>query len=202
MRRLGDALGCEAMSLYNHYPSKAHVLDALVDRVLADVPIPARQLRPYERLWELAHQWRAMARRHARFYSWLALHRWNSPTGIAFLSEILDCFHAAGLPEESAARGFRVLGYFMLGATLDEIHGYAAGPSSLNPMSSEALEAAYPAVARAGLWFSPEHFDETFAAGLRLVLQGLGVADEPTPMASAGKATGTPSRRSRSTSRV
>lgn len=174
-RRLGEALGCEAMSLYNHFPSKAHVLDALVDRVLASIPIAGRQLNPGERLWQLAHHWREMARRHARFYPWLALHRWNSPTGIAFLGEILDCFRAAGLPDERAARGFRVLGYYMLGATLDEISGYAQGSSSLQPMTQEALSQQHPAVAQAGRWFEPEQFDETFELGLTTVLQGLGI---------------------------
>lgn len=177
-RRLGEALGCEAMSLYNHFPSKAHVLDALVDRVLAAIPIPERSLSPRERLWQLAHNWRAVARQHARFYPWLALHRWNSPTGIAFLGEILDCFHAAGLSDELAARGFRVLGYYMLGATLDEISGYAQGPSSLSPITQEALSMQYAAVAQAGRWFVPEHVDKTFELGLNLVLQGLGFVPE------------------------
>ena len=35
MRRLGKKLGVEAMSLYHHYPSKAHLLDALLDRLIA-----------------------------------------------------------------------------------------------------------------------------------------------------------------------
>lgn len=179
-RRLGHALGCEAMSLYHHFPSKAHVLDALVDRVLSEVPIPDRRLSPGERLWQLAQHWRAMARRHARFYPWLALHRWNSATGVAFLGEILDCFVAAGLSTEQAARGFRVLGYYMLGATLDEISGYAQGASSMNPMTSEELVARHPAVAKAGEFFAPAHFDKTFELGLALVLDGLGIAHPAT----------------------
>ncbi|MBA4177719.1 MAG: TetR family transcriptional regulator [Leptothrix sp. (in: Bacteria)] len=182
-RRLGEALGCEAMSLYNHFPSKAHVLDALVDRVLSGIPIPDRSLAAGLRLRQLAHQWREMARRHARFYPWLALHRWNSPTGIAFLGEILDCFRAAGLSDEAAARGFRVLGYYMLGATLDEISGYAQGPSSLNPMTEQDLKVKHPHVAQAGRYFIPEHFENTFEVGLRSILQGLGVesvAPRPT----------------------
>lgn len=179
-RRLGEALGCEAMSLYNHFPSKAHVLDALVDRVLSGVPIPDRSLSADERLRQLAHHWRTMARRHARFYPWLALHRWNSPTGIAFLGEILDCFVAAGLSDEAAARGFRVLGYYMLGATLDETSGYAHGPSSLNPITEQDLKAKHPQVAKAGRYFTPEHFDKTFEVGLRLVLRGLGI-ESPDP---------------------
>lgn len=175
-RRLGEALGCEAMSLYNHFASKAHVLDALVDRVLSGVPIPARHLGAHERLWQLAHHWRSMARRHARFYPWLALHRWNSEAGIAFLGEILDCFRAAGLSDEAAARGFRVIGYYMLGATIDEISGYAQGPSSLHPLSQQALEAQYPSVAQAGRWFAPTQFDKTFELGLAVLLEGLGIS--------------------------
>lgn len=178
-RRLGEALGCEAMSLYHHFPSKAHVLDALVDRVLAAIPIPERTLPPAQRLRHLAQHWRAMARQHARFYPWLALHRWNSATGVAFLGEILDCFRAAGLSDESAARGFRVLGYYLLGATLDEISGYAQGPSSLNPMTEAELARSHPAVAQAGRYFTPAHFDRTFELGLGLVLQGLGLEARP-----------------------
>jgi AcrR family transcriptional regulator len=180
-RRLGQALGCEAMSLYHHFPSKAHVLDALVDRVLSGIPVPRRDLGPHERLLRLAHLWRALARRHARFYPWLALHRWNSDTGVAFLGEILSCFLDAGLPDEQAARGFRVLGYYMLGATLDESSGYAQGPSSLSPMTEEELARRHPEVARAGRYFAPDQFDQTFELGLALVLQGLGIEPGRAP---------------------
>lgn len=187
-RRLGEALGCQAMSLYNHFPSKAHVLDALVDRVLSSVPIPDRSLPAGRRLRLLALHWREMARQHARFYPWLALHRWNSPTGIAFLGEILDCFRAAGLSEEAAARGFRVLGYYMLGATLDEISGYAHGPSSLNPMTDQELNARHPSVAKAGRYFTPEHFDKTFEVGLCCILQGLDIEPALSRSPQGGKA--------------
>lgn len=178
-RRLGEALGVEAMSLYHHFPSKAHVLDALVDRALAAVPIPDRRLDPGTRLRELALHWRAMARRQARFYPWLALHRWNSDTGVTFLGEILACFIDAGLEPERAARGFRALGYYVLGATLDETSGYARGPSSLQPLTEAELVERHPDVARAGRYFAPEQFDRTFELGLEVLLTGLGVAARP-----------------------
>lgn len=190
MRRLGEAVGCEAMSLYHHYPNKAHVLDALVDRVLSGIRIPQRDLSPYERLRQLAHRWRAMARSHARFYPWLALHRWNSRIGVTFLGEILSCFLDAGLSEEQAARGFRVLGYYMLGATLDETSGYAHGPSSLSPISDEELAREYPEVSRAGRFFVPDQFDQTFELGLALVLQGLGLKPRQAPGATGRTPTG------------
>jgi AcrR family transcriptional regulator len=40
MRRLGAALGVEAMSLYHHFPSKGELLDGLVATVLSEVPLP------------------------------------------------------------------------------------------------------------------------------------------------------------------
>jgi AcrR family transcriptional regulator len=40
MRRLGQALGVEAMSLYNHVASKDEILDGIVDLVAAEVELP------------------------------------------------------------------------------------------------------------------------------------------------------------------
>jgi len=36
MRRLGDALGIEAMSLYHHFPNKDAILDGVVDRIIQE----------------------------------------------------------------------------------------------------------------------------------------------------------------------
>ena len=40
MRRVGEALSVEAMSLYNHVESKAAVLDGIFEAVLAELPPP------------------------------------------------------------------------------------------------------------------------------------------------------------------
>src|SRR5262245_27583882 len=61
-RRLGEELGCEAMSIYHHFPGKAHLMDALVDLMLADGQV---ELLPewdwLERLRRSAHGFREMA---------------------------------------------------------------------------------------------------------------------------------------------
>jgi AcrR family transcriptional regulator len=176
-RKLGQALGCEAMSIYYHFPSKAHLLDALVDRTLSSLPTAPKTLSPGQSLRHMAQAWRTMARERPRFYLWMALHRWNSEVGVRFLAEVLACFHAAGLKPEQAARGFRVLGYYLLGATLDENSGYAHGPSAIQPMPDADVKRLHPQVAQAGRFFSPAHFDATFELGLTVLLQGLGVED-------------------------
>src|ERR1043165_9533546 len=40
MRKLGEALGVEAMSLYNHVPNKAALLDGIHELILTSVPAP------------------------------------------------------------------------------------------------------------------------------------------------------------------
>lgn len=42
MRKLGQALGVEAMSLYNHVANKDGVLDGMLDLVLEEIEVPAR----------------------------------------------------------------------------------------------------------------------------------------------------------------
>lgn len=177
-RKLGEMLGCEAMSIYHHFPSKAHLLDALVDRVIGSLRVPPRELDSVERLRGLARGWREMALRHPRFFPMLSLHRLNSETGVGFLNEILLAFADAGLDRETAARLFRVLAYFLMGAALDEIAGYAQGPSSLKPIDEAELALRFPQIAAAGEFFAPAHFDRTFELGLDLFLKGAGLLPE------------------------
>jgi AcrR family transcriptional regulator len=180
-RKLGMRLHCEAMSIYHHYPSKAHLMDALVDRTLSEIALPSRTLTASGRVRHLAAEWRKLSRRHPKFYLWMALHRWNTPTGVRFLAEVLDSFHAANLSADQAAKAFRALGYYLLGATLEETSGYAHGPSAMNPMSEEDVKRLYPDVAIAGKYFSPDHFDEIFETGLGILLRGLGVETQQEP---------------------
>ena len=174
-RKLGERLGCEAMSIYHHFPSKAHILDALVDRVLGGMPIPDKTQRPAERLRQFADGWRRISLQHPRFYLWLSLHQWNSATGVRFMNEMLACFADAGLSAEMSVRGFRMLGYYVQGATLDESSGYAQGHSSLSPMPQDALEREYPQVATARRYSAPEHFDRTFDLGWDALVRALGL---------------------------
>ena len=40
MRKLGEALGVEAMSLYNHVANKDELLDGMVDLVFSEIELP------------------------------------------------------------------------------------------------------------------------------------------------------------------
>ena len=45
MRKLGEALGVEAMSLYNHVANKDDLLDGMIDLVFSEIDLPSRRSR-------------------------------------------------------------------------------------------------------------------------------------------------------------
>src|SRR5438445_4636103 len=112
-RRLGEELGCEAMSIYHHFPNKAHLMDALVDLMLADARV---ELLPesgwLERLRRSAHGFRAMALKHPKFFPYFAVHRLNTPAGVALIDGIIGILREAGFSDRDAATYFREIGYY------------------------------------------------------------------------------------------
>ncbi|VIO80276.1 TetR/AcrR family transcriptional regulator [Bradyrhizobium ivorense] len=173
-RRLGNELGCEAMSIYHHFPGKTHLMDALVDLMLkaAEVPITGEQ-GWLERLRRAAHGFRAMALKHPKFFPFFATHRLNTPAGVAFIDGIIGILRDAGFSDRDAATYFREIGYYLTGAALDETAGYARGPSAAEPVSGEMIAANFPHLAAAAPYFQPQHFQATFETGLEILLDGI-----------------------------
>ena len=172
-RRLGEALRCEPMSIYHYFPSKQHLLDALVEEMLAGIAEPPAGLEPIERLRSLAFEYRAMAHRYPRFFQLVALHRLNMPAGLAFTERMLGHFRAAVPDDRLAAQVFRAFGYYVVGAALDETAGYAAGPSAAEPASDEYIARVCPQLAAAAPYFKAPWFESTFELGLQMLLKGI-----------------------------
>jgi AcrR family transcriptional regulator len=181
-RRLGNELGCEAMSIYHHFPSKAHLMDALVDLVLAEARVPAAGEGEWlHRLRLAAHNFRAIGLMHPRFFPFFAVHRLNTPSGVAYLDGIIGILREAGFSDRDAARYFREIGYYLTGAALDETVGHAKGPSAAEPVSNETIAANFPHLAAVSSYFQPEQFQATFETGLEMLLEGVRQAHERLP---------------------
>jgi AcrR family transcriptional regulator len=180
-RRLGDELGCEAMSIYHHFPNKAHLMDALVDLMLAEAAarVPAAgQGEWLERLRQAAQGFRAMALMHPKFFPFFAVHRLNTPSGVAYINGVIGILRGAGFSDRDAARYFREIGYYLTGAALDETAGYAKGPSAAEPVSNATIATHFPHLAAVAPYFQPEHFQATFEAGLEMLLEAVRRAHE------------------------
>ena len=172
-RKLAGDLGCEAMSIYYHYPSKAHLFDAMTARCLRKAT-----WLPDDAPWRpaLRHglsEFRRIAHDNPAFFQFMALYRMNSEAGLNLLENVLGIFHRSGFAPEHTARYFRLLSYYVVGAALDETSGYAKGPSAAEPVPGEIVVRDYPTVASVGPYFRPEGFDQTFFTGLDLLLDGI-----------------------------
>lgn len=176
IRKLAKALKCEAMSLYHHFPSKAHLMDALVDRVIAEAKTPDKTLEVFEQLRLVAFEFRGLGLRYPQFFKYLALHRMNTADGIRFLTNVITLFFEAGFDAESSARLFRSFSYYLVGATLDETSGYAKGPSAVEPVSDEVIMRDYPNLAKVGVYFKPGNLESTFNWGLDMFIEGFKMA--------------------------
>ncbi|GAB2176413.1 TetR/AcrR family transcriptional regulator [Dongia sp. agr-C8] len=172
-RRLAEETGCEAMSLYHYYPSKAHLIDALVDRVIGTLEVPPPGGDWIERVRKAAWNYRAMALAHPKLYPLLAVHRLNTATGVRKLDAVIGMFRDGGFDDATAARLFREVGYYITGAALDETAGYAKGPSAAAPASDAEIARDCPNLAAVAPYFKPQHFEPTFAQGLELLLDGM-----------------------------
>lgn len=119
MRKLGEALGVEAMSLYHHVPNKSALTDAMVDRVLEEIGVPD------DPAWRTGLRRRARSQRAA-----LTRHRWalsllasrGAPGRTALLHQdaVLGYLRAAGFSLWAAGLSHSVLDAFVVGFVLQE----------------------------------------------------------------------------------
>jgi len=120
MRRLGEAVGVEAMSLYNHVANKDDLLDGMVDLVFAEIDLPTGRAG-----WKTAMRRRAVSARAA-----LLRHPWavglldsRSSPGPATLRHhdaVLGCLRRAGFSVVAAAHSFSVMDSYIYGFVLQE----------------------------------------------------------------------------------
>ena len=173
MRKLGQELGREAMSLYHFFPSKQHLLDALIDAAIGSIEFAPDTLPAIDRLRHAMRAYRAMAHRYGRLYSVIGVHRINTPTGVKYLERVLTIIREVVGDDELAARTFRTLGYYLVGVALSETLGYAKGPSAADPVDDEFVARECPQLARSARYFQQKEWDKTFELGLEQMLAGL-----------------------------
>ena len=172
-RNLAKALKCEAMSIYHYYPSKTHLLDAMVAICVAELNFPGRGVPWQERLAQLARSYRTMALCHPGFFPFLAVYRMNSKAGLTTMESVVSVFQDIGLSPEGQARSFRIFSYYITGACLDETIGYVRGPSAAEPVPRAEAAQQFPNIMSIGKWFAREHHEATFEKGLHVMITGI-----------------------------
>ena len=120
MRKLAEALGVEAMSLYHHVPNKNDILNGMVDLVFAEIELPT------DADWKTAMRKRAHSARAA-----LNRHRWavglmesRSAPGLATLAHhdaVLGCLLRAGFSMSLTAHAYSLIDSYIYGFALQEL---------------------------------------------------------------------------------
>ncbi len=183
MRKLGEALGVEAMSLYNHVANKDELLDGMVDIVFSEVGLPSGEVD-----WKTAMRRRAVSARQV-----LSRHRWAiglmesrtspGPATLRHHDAVIGCLRGAGFSVAMAAHAFSLLDSYVYGFALQE----ATLPFDTAEQTAEVAEMIlsglqpdqYPHLTELAV----EHvlkpgydYGNEFEFGLDLILDGLELA--------------------------
>jgi AcrR family transcriptional regulator len=174
MRKLGQELGVEAMSLYNHVANKDDLLDGMLDVLVSEIEPPASGDD-----WKAALRERALAAR-----ALLGRHPWApriivsrpriqmGPAIVRYMDAIAGCLVQAGFSWELIHHAMHLLSTRMLGYTPepldagDRVLQLLAIPQRLIPTSE------FPYLTQ---MLRQAHHDEEveFAFELDLILDGL-----------------------------
>ena len=179
MRKLGQVLGFEAMSLYNHVANKDDVLDGILDLVLveSEPPSPAGD-------WDAAIRTSAISVHEA-----LRRHPWSCtllmspgrirPARLRYMDLLLGRLREAGFSADTTYHAYHVLDGYIFGFSLWETsHTYTPEEvSNFEAKFAQTITAdAYPYLYE----HAEQHFSEgphrevhAFELGLDLIVDGL-----------------------------
>lgn len=177
MRRLGEELGFEAMSLYRHVANKNDLLDGMLDLVLDEwrLPVPGGD-------------WTAELRASAiSVHDSLRLHPWAAhvlvaggirPARLRYMEAVLSTFRAGGFGADETYHVYHLLDGHVFGFTLWEI------AHSGTPLDDDQVARIFESIPWGEYPNLTEHRDQhmtegphrqvrAFEVGLDLILAGL-----------------------------
>ena len=122
MRRVAAELGVGTMSLYNHVPNKAALLDGIAEFIMADMEFaadPAADWRDQTRA--LARTFRDIARRYPRSVLVVITRQPRTTVGLRPVEIALAAVRQAGFDGQVAVRLVRTVVSFVLGSLVNEV---------------------------------------------------------------------------------
>ncbi len=181
MRRLGQRLGVDPMSLYNHVGDKDDLLDAMADAVVATIeprtdaaawPSALRAQIMAARATMLRHPWAATV---------VARPRDPGPATLGYMERLMAILRDGGVSLDLTHHAVHVLGSRVLGFSQDLFEDKSAerpDPAAAAAMAAQ-FAAGYPRVAEMALAVSHDgglggcDDDVEFAFALDLIIDGL-----------------------------
>ncbi len=185
MRKLAQALGVQAMSLYNHVANKDDILDGIVDMVIGEIQVP-----------DLSMDWKiAMRQRANSAHQVLLRHPWAAimimsrvnvgAANFRYVDATIGCLHKAGFSLEMADHAWNAIDSHIYGFTLQELR-FPFAPEDYSEAAQWGLpmipEEKYPYMNALTHRVIAKDYDgiHDFEFGLELILNGLdALRDKP-----------------------
>jgi AcrR family transcriptional regulator len=180
MRRLGQKLGVEAMSLYNHVANKDDLLDGMVDIAFSEIDLSSN-----------GADWKAIMRRRAMSArEMLARHPWAvglmesrataGPANLRHHDSVVGSLRKAGFSIEMAAHAYSLMDSYIYGFALQQMN-MPVGARKQDPEAAQTFLRRFRAddypylaemVVEHAMKSGYDYADE-FEFGLDLILNGL-----------------------------
>jgi AcrR family transcriptional regulator len=193
MRRLGETLGVEAMSIYRYVPGRENLLDAVVTSLTEGMEHDSEVLHEPRDGWEdflvrLAHGVRRVALAHPKVFPLVASRPLEAPwlrpplRSLTWVERFLAGLTREGFDDDSAVGAYRAFTSFLLGHLLLEVSAHGADVGPLDVLEEDddpdAL-ADYPLVARMRSALSEDHAAVEFEDALDDLINRIGLMISP-----------------------
>jgi AcrR family transcriptional regulator len=134
MRRLGQELGRDPMSLYRYAENRAALLDGVSELVLNELPVHEEDPDWKAQLRQIAHNLRLLALQHPNVVPLLVTRPLSTPLGLRPLGtlrpleQILALLVGAGFSPPDALHVYRAYYGFLYGHILNELQEFVVDP--------------------------------------------------------------------------
>jgi AcrR family transcriptional regulator len=180
MRKLSQALGGAAMSLYNHVSDKDDLLDGMIDAMFSEVELPVGEVDWKTSMRERAISMRTVMTRHSWAIGLMESRRTPGPATLRHHDAVIGCLRDAGFTIQLAAHAFSALDSYIYGFALQEQSLAFGTPEETSELAKAFLlqfpTKDYPRLAELTI----EHvlqpgydYGDEFEFGLDLILDGL-----------------------------
>jgi len=186
IRRLAAELGVGTMTIYNHVPSKAALLDGICEHVVAALELdPAATGSWEDQIRAHTRAFRSAALAHPGAFQLLLTRQLASPDALRPTDTALATLRRAGLDTATAVHALRAFVAFQTGCILREL-GASPTFSGLSATGvaarrAELTDSDFPAVAEAAEPLSFCHHGAEYECGVELLISGLRATIGATP---------------------
>ncbi len=183
MRRLGQELGRDPMSLYRYAANRADLLDGVTEQVLDKLTIFPHDPDWQAQLRKIAHDLRLLALRHPNVVPLLVTRPLSTPLGLRPLGtlrpleQILTLLIEAGFSPRDALHVYRAYYGFLYGHILNELQEYVVDPDENEAILRLGLHRLpvkeFPRLRALGPVLAEYDGDAELDQGLTILLTGL-----------------------------